>query len=140
MTNYVEAPISAVEAPVQEKAKVKKAVGAATKGKKKVSITDGKAKNESSESLHGLIRNKSIRFSPTKKLAPHAQTHTHTMLDLACQRGGYSKVIQLYSYTTTDTCAEFFNIVDGGTSDTVKSAQAGCEEQILTQAHTTKII
>ena len=47
MADSVEAPISAVEAPVHEKAKVKKAVvAAATKGKKKVSISAGKAKNE----------------------------------------------------------------------------------------------
>ena len=46
MADSVEAPISAVEAPVQEKAKVKKALTAATKGKKKVSITAGKAKNK----------------------------------------------------------------------------------------------
>ena len=46
MADSVEVPISAVEAPVQESAKVKKAVAAATKGKKKVSISAGKAKNE----------------------------------------------------------------------------------------------
>ena len=46
MADSAEVPVSAVEAPIQEKAKVKKAVTAATKAKKKVSIAAGKAKTD----------------------------------------------------------------------------------------------